>query len=111
MPKLQTNSLGEQRVLDREMIAMGRHKGNLYEMSSTKVHSAKATNFIQSLKRNGTRELGHLNVKSVHVLQSLVSGMNLGKIHCPTFSLVCKICIEGQQLWTMLFQQLGTTLN
>jgi hypothetical protein len=37
------------------------------------------------------RRLGHLNIKGVHVLQHMVSGMNLGNMPCPTSSFVCDI--------------------
>ena len=43
------------------------------------------------------RRLGHLNVKSVHIFENMVSGMNFGEFSCPTSSLLCKACIERKQ--------------
>lgn len=43
------------------------------------------------------RRLGQLNVKSVHTLLNMLSGMNLGKFSCPISSLFCKTCIKDKQ--------------
>jgi transposase InsO family protein len=43
------------------------------------------------------RHFGHLNIKGVHALQNMVSGMNLGNMPCPRSSFVCEGCIEGKQ--------------
>jgi hypothetical protein len=42
--------------------------------------------------------LGHLDVKRVHTLKSIMSGMNLSEIFCTASSSICKTCNEGQQL-------------
>lgn len=44
--------------------------------------------------------LRHLNIKRIHTLQSMVSGMNLDNIPSPTFLSVYERCIEEQQLRT-----------
>ena len=67
-----------------------------------KVHGADAANLVQSPIGDGAlelwhRRLGHLNVKDVHMLQNMVSDMNLGKFNCPTSSLFWEACIEGKQ--------------
>ena len=85
-----------------EAIAIAPRKRNLYEINFVKVHEAEATNLVQSPTGDGALELwhrclGHLNVKGVHTLQNMVSGMNLGKFSCPTSSLFCEACIEGKQ--------------
>lgn len=87
--------------MDRKVIVMGLHKSNLYEMSFTKVHGTDVVNLTQSLKKDGACELrhhwlGHLDVKSVYALKSLVNDMNLGKIPCPTSSLICETCIAAK---------------
>lgn len=74
-------------------------KDNLYKMNFIKVYGADVTDSIQWLKIDDVRELGHrwfgyLNVNSVHVLQSLVSGINLGQISYPTFLLICEAYIR-----------------
>ena len=43
------------------------------------------------------RQLGHLNVKSICALQSMLRDMNLGKIFYPTSMLFCEACTEGKQ--------------
>jgi transposase InsO family protein len=87
---------------DGKVVAIAPREGNLYKMAFTKVHEgADVVNMAQSSSNEGAlelwhRRLGHLNMKSVHALQNMVSGMNLGKLKCPTSSLVCEGCIEGK---------------
>ena len=62
----------------------------------------EVTNLVQSPMEDDALELwhhnlGHLNLKSVHSLQNMMSGINLGKFSCPTSSLFCEACIEGTQ--------------
>lgn len=71
-------------------------------MTFTEVCRAEVANFVHSRGRGGSREfwhhrLGHLNVMNVFALQSMLKGMNLRKISCPTSTLVCEICMEGKQ--------------
>ncbi len=87
---------------DGEAIAIAPREGNLYQMNFMKVHGVDAANLVQSPTGDGGlelwhRRLGHLNEKGVRTLQTMVSGMNLGKISCPTYSLVCEACIQGKQ--------------
>jgi len=87
---------------DGEAIAVAPREGNLYQMNFAKVHGADAAHLVQSPTGDGGlelwhRRLGHLNEKGVRMLQSMVSGMNLGKPSSPTTSLVCEPCIEGKQ--------------
>ena len=53
------------------------------------------------------RRLDHLNVKDVHTLQNMISGINLGKFSCPTSSLLCEVCIEGNQHRATLLNEGG----
>ena len=83
-----------------EVIAMAPRQGNLYQMDFTKVYAVDATNLAQASTNRGPlelwhRRLGHLNVTSVHALEKMVSGMNLGPR--PSSSLICEGCIEGKQ--------------
>ena len=73
---------------------------NFYEINYVKVYEVEAANLVQFPTGDGVlklwhRRLGYLNLKGVHTLQNIVSGMNLGKFSCPTSSLLCKACIEG----------------
>ncbi len=71
-------------------------------MTFTKVCEMHVANLAQTSTIDDAlelwhRRLGHLNIKGVHALQNMVSGMNLGNMPCPTFSFVCGGCIEGKQ--------------
>ena len=46
----------------------------------------------------GYHQLKHLNMKHIYTLQSFVSDLNLGKVCCYIFLLICEGSIEGQQL-------------
>ncbi len=72
-------------------------------MTFTKVCDMHVANLAQTSTIDGAlelshRRLGHLNIKGVHALQNMVSGMNLGNMPCPTSSFVCEGCIEGKLL-------------
>jgi hypothetical protein len=54
-------------------------------MTFTKVCEMHVANLAQTSTIDGAlelwhRRLGHLNIKGVHVLQNMVSGMNLGNM-------------------------------
>jgi hypothetical protein len=90
------------RAFDGEVIAVALREGNLYQMTFTKVCEMHVANLAQTSTIDGALELwhcrlGHLNIKGVHALQIMVSGMNLGNMPCPTSSFVCEGCIEGKQ--------------
>jgi len=90
------------RAFDGEVIAIALREGNLYQVTFTKVCEMHVANMAQTSTIDGALELwhcrlGHLNVKGVHALQNMVSGMNLGNMPCPTSSFVCEGCIEGKQ--------------
>jgi hypothetical protein len=90
------------RAFDGEVIAIALREGNLYQVTFTKVCEMHVANVAQTSTIDGAlelwhRRLGHLNVKGVHALQNMVSGMNLGNMPCPTSSFVCEGCIEGKQ--------------
>jgi transposase InsO family protein len=75
-------------------------EGNLYQVTFTKVHEADAANIAQSSSKVGAtelwhRRLGHLNVRSVRFLQSMVSGMTLGKDEASMP--FCEGCVQGKQ--------------
>ncbi len=90
------------RAFDGEVIAIALREGILYQMTFTKVCEMHVANLAQTSTIDGAlelwhRRLGHLNIKGVHALQNMVSGMNLGNMPCPTSSFVCEGCIEGKQ--------------
>lgn len=95
MPKLRINFLSSGSKMqfnlnkcivknsDGKLIAITLYKGNLYHMNFIKVHGAVPTNLVQTLNKDHALEFWHhyyrhLNMKSVHILQNMISGMNLG---------------------------------
>lgn len=73
-----------------------------------KVHKAEAASLVQfptwdNIFELWTCRLGDLNGKNINTLQNIVSGMNIGKLSCPTFFLLCVVCIEGKE-HRVLFQ-------
>jgi hypothetical protein len=90
------------RAFDGEVIAIALREGNLYQMTFTKVCEMHVANLAQISTIDGAlelwhRRLGHLNIKGVHALQNMVSGMNLGNMACAISSFVYEGCIEGKQ--------------
>ena len=74
----------------------------LWEISFVKVHAAEATNLVQSLTVHDAfkiwhRQIDHLNVNDVHILQNMVSAIKLGMFSCITSSLLCEAWTEGKQ--------------
>jgi hypothetical protein len=89
-------------AFDGEMTTIALREGNLYQVTFTKGCEVHVANVAQTSTIDGALELwhchlSHLNVKGVHALQNMVSGMNLGNMPCPTSSFVCEGCIEGKQ--------------
>ena len=116
MPKLQANLLSVSKLVtsgmkvqfkadgcvltapNGDVLALAPREGNLYQVAFTKVYEADAANVAQSSTKKGAlelwhRRLGHLNARSVHLLQSMVSGMTLGKEQ--TSLPFCEGCVEG----------------
>jgi len=90
------------RAFDREVITIALRQGDLYQVTFNKVCEMNVANVAQTSTIDGAlelwhRRLGHLNIKGVHALQNMVSGMNLGNMPCPTSSFLCEGCIEGKQ--------------
>ena len=88
-------------------LSIVQHKKNLYQITFTEVCVAVAANFVGSRAGGGPvglwhRMFGHLNVRSVYTLQSMVRGINLGKTSHPTSTLVCEACTNGKQCMTKL---------
>jgi len=82
-------------------------KHNFYQMSFIKVHGVDATHLTQSLIKQETLKFWHcwleyLNVKIVHLFQSIVSGMDLGEMTCLTLSLE----IVQSNVWPMVLFKL-----
>ena len=88
------------RAPNDNVLAVAPREDNLYQVTFTKVHEADAANIAQSSTKNGAtelwhRRLGHLNVRSVRFLESMVSGMTLEKDE-PSLPF-CEGCVEGKQ--------------
>ena len=87
---------------NREEIAIIQEVKGLYQIKFSKVHGAESMTLAQSSSNDDKlglwhRRLGHLNVKSVQTLHSMVSGMYLPQQHVGPSSFTCEGCIEGKQ--------------
>lgn len=83
------------------------------KFSQRYIYKGDLANLVQLSTKDGVlelwhRQLGHLNIKSVHALQSIMSGMKIGKIPRPTFLLVCETCMEGKQYRASFLNNRGT---
>lgn len=67
-------------------------KDNLYEI-----------NIVTEL---WNRRFGHVNMKGIHTLQNMASGMIFGKFSYLTSLLPCKMCIKGKKIG-LYFQTKG----
>ena len=88
------------RAPNGDVLAVAPRQDNLYQVTFTKVYEADSAHAAQSSTTNGAmelwhRRLGHLNVRSVGLLQSMVSGMDLGKGESPMS--FCEGCVQGKQ--------------
>jgi hypothetical protein len=120
VPKLQANLLSVSKVLSKglkvrfdvnECIVGGANGGvmaivhreeNLYLMTFKEVLGAHSADVEHSSVGGDSVELwhhrlGHLDVRSIHALQMMVKGINLGKTSPPITTLVCEACTEGKQ--------------
>lgn len=87
---------------DGEAIAIAPRKQNLYNIKFMKVHKTEIANLVQFPMEDDTlklwhRRLGHLNMNIVHILQNMMSGMNLGNFFCSASLSLCETYIEGKQ--------------
>jgi transposase InsO family protein len=88
------------RAPNGDVLAVAPREGNLYQVAFTKVFESDAANLTQSSTKKGAlelwhRRLGHLNERSVRFLQSMVSGMTLGKDESSMP--FCEGCVYGKQ--------------
>ena len=89
------------RTSDGHPVAIAPQEGNLYHLHVVKVHGMDAVNLMQSNRGDGGlqlchRHLGHLNEKGVRALRSIVTGIDLTQVFCPS-PLVCETCIGSKQ--------------
>ena len=87
------------RAPNEDVLSVAPREDNLYQVTFTNVHGVNVANLAQPSTKNGAlelwhRRLGHLNVRSVRFLQSMVSGIALGKDE-SSMSL-CKGCVQGR---------------
>ena len=98
--KVQFNNKGcVLRAPNGEMIVMAPKEGNLYQLRFKTVNGTRRACVARDATHEHSLELwhkrlGHLNVKSVKTLQSMVGGMQVTKGTCD---LSCEACIEGKQ--------------
>ena len=88
------------RASNGDVLVQAPREGNLYQVTFTKVYEADAANLAQSSTKQGElelwhRRLGHWNGRSMHLLQSMVSGMTLSKEQ--TSMPFCEGCVQGKQ--------------
>jgi hypothetical protein len=73
-----------------DVIAISRHEGDFYQLTFTNVCRAGAANRAGGgATELWHRGLGHLDVRSLYALQSMVRDVHLGESSHPTFILVC----------------------
>ena len=101
--KVHFNSLGcIVRVNNGEMLAVPSLKSNLHQLDTNVVNGAEMNSFAHSDGNSHFLELwhkrlGHLNVNNVQMLQSMVSGMDVGAAQDDVHSFACEECVEGKQ--------------
>jgi hypothetical protein len=76
------------------VIVIARCQGNLYQMTCTEVCKANVANFVRSCAgvspaKLWHHRLGHLDVRSIYALESMIRGMNLNNHQNPW-----KLCIR-----------------
>src|ERR1700738_1378054 len=59
--------------------------------------SITTSNLMLHFQELWHHRLGHLDVRNIYALQSMVNGINLGKTSPPVTTLVCEACTEGKQ--------------
>ena len=118
VPKLQSNLLSVSKIVQGGLnvefgalgctvkddhghtLALAARVNNLYRMRCTKVSGSEDAKVAAS-KEEGLklwhRRMGHLNVKSLVQLPSLVSGLDLSHTNAAPSSLTCEGCLEGKQ--------------
>jgi hypothetical protein len=80
----------------RCVVAIAQREENLYLMTFKEVCEANSADFVHSCVGGDSVELwhhrlGHLNVRSIYALQSMVKGIILGKTSRPVTTLVCEV--------------------
>ena len=81
-------------------LALAARVNNLYRLRCTKESGSEDAKVAAS-KEEGLKlwhcRMGHLNVKSLKKLPSLVSGLDLSHVKAAPSSLTCEGCLEGKQ--------------
>lgn len=75
-------------VPNDDVLAVASCKDNLYQVIFTKVRGADMANIVQLLKKNRAMKLWHrrlsqLNVRSMHFIENMLSGMTLTRMNHP----------------------------
>ena len=84
------------------VMARAHREENLYLMTFNEVFGAHSADVVHSSVGGDSVELwhhrlGHLDVRSIYALQTMVKNINLGKTSLPVTTLVCEACTEGKQ--------------
>lgn len=88
--------------MSRDKVFKGLKEGNLYYLICKKVNGVDVATFTEFTSNQDKlniwhRRLGHLNVKSMRELKTMVSGLNLGNISQNIKQLACEGCIQGKK--------------
>jgi hypothetical protein len=96
--KVQFNSLGcVVRASNGEMLAVASLESNLYQLDTNVVNGAETSSLAHCDGNSHLLELWHLNANSVKMLQTMVSGMDMGAAQGDVHSFACEGCVEGKQ--------------
>ena len=90
------------RASNGKMLAVALLESNLYQLDTNVINGAETSSLARFDGKSHPLELwhkrlGHLNANSVKMLQSMVSGMDVGAAQDDVHSFACKGCGEGKQ--------------
>lgn len=92
------------KVVNDNVVAIVECKRHLDQMTITELCGGYADNFVRSCEGDGPAELwhcqfGHLDVRSIYALHSMVRGMILNKLFRPTSTLVLRSLHGGYTIF------------
>lgn len=81
------------------LLAKASQELNLFFITFKRVFEAEVASIAQSDAKMNLwhQRMGHLNIKSVKTLTSMVEGMDLHEAHVDTSVFPCEACIQGKQ--------------
>ena len=84
----------------QEKVAIIHEVNSLYQIKFSKVHGVESAALVQSSANYDKlalwhRQLGHLNVKNVQALHSMISGMDLSQSRVVPSSFICEVALDA----------------